>query len=94
MEVRHYDGCLVVGGQETEAFTLKVILSTGGGSGSFLVPLALVGAAEDGIVTFRTVEGDEIALRIREIDPAEGYAYFLTEGAVPERPAVARRGSA
>lgn len=88
MELREYDGCLVIDGREGETMRLRVALSSAGGvttgAGSFPVPFALVGASDDTRVTFRTDAGARLTLLIREIDPAEGYAYFLTEGVVPE----------
>ena len=87
METRGYDGYLVVDGQESEWFALKVLLSTdnGGttGTGSFAIPLALVGAREGSAVTYRTVTGGTLTLLLTELDPAEGQAYFLTLGPLP-----------
>lgn len=88
MERREYHGHLVIDGREGEPMMLRVALSTVGavmtGAGSFAMPFALVGAPEETRVIFRTDAGDELTLLIREADPAEGRAYFLTEGVVPD----------
>ena len=93
METRVFDGHLVVDGQETGSLRLKVLLSTDSGfttgTGSFAVPLALVGVREGTSVSFRTEQGETINLLLSEIDPAEGTAYFLTLGVLPK--AVRRR---
>ena len=88
MQVLDFDGCFVFDGRETEVCQLRVILSTGGdgvtsGSGTMALPLALVGVAPGTALTFRTTEGDEIGLDLREVDATEGVGYFLTTGAVP-----------
>ena len=91
METREFDGFLVVDGQETEPFRLKVLLSTDNGftsgTGSFPIPPALAGAREGSSVSYRIEAGETLTLLLSEIDPAEGLVYFLTLGAVP---AVAR----
>ncbi len=96
METRAFDGHLVVDGQETEPFRLKVLLSTDNGvttgTGSFAVPLALVGVGEGSPVCFRTDRGEAISLLLTEIDPAEGRAYFLTLGALPAAIPARRAG--
>lgn len=87
METRGYDGVLVVDGQETEPFRLKVVVSADKGfttgTGSFPVPFSLVGVREGTSVLFRTEGGQALSLLLSEIDPAEGRAYFLTLGALP-----------
>ena len=87
METREFDGFLVVDGQETEPFRLKVLLSTDkgitSGTGSFPLPASLVGVREGTSVSYRTEDGAGLTLLLSEIDPAEGLAYFLTLGAVP-----------
>ena len=86
MEVREYKGVFIASGVTTEACTLRVILSTAAGetsgSGSFELPAAIVGLTDRGLV-FRTEEGDELALVLRDIDHGQGVAWFLTEGCVP-----------
>jgi len=88
METREFDGFLVVDGQETEPFRLKVHLSIDkgftSGTGAFAIPPMLVGVREGTSVTFRTDAGEALTLLLSEIDPAEGLAYFLTLGAVPK----------
>jgi hypothetical protein len=96
MEILDLQGYFVIDGREVEAGSLRVIVSTGGdglrlGSGTFALPLALVGAAPGTAFGFRSEAGEEIALTLREIDPAEGVGYFLTEDPIPERAAAARR---
>jgi len=96
MELRDFKGCFVVDGREVETGSLRVIVSTGGdglrlGSGTFALPLALVGAAPGTPFGFRSEAGEEIALILREIDPVEGVGYFLTEGPISERATAARR---
>ncbi len=87
MELRVFKGCFVIDGWESDEVDLRVILSTGGGitagSGSFSVPAALVGRIDVGSLTFRTDRGDSFSLLVREIDPAEGEAYFLTGASLP-----------
>ena len=87
MEVREYHGVFVTGGVETEEMALRVILSTSAGvvsgSGSFALPAALVGMTDERL-SFRTREGAELTLVVREVDRFEGAAYFLTEGRLPE----------
>ena len=94
METREFDGFLVVDGQETEPFRLKVLLSTDNGftsgTGVFAIPPALAGVREGTSVNFEIERGGALTLLLSEIDPAEGQAYFLTLGAVP---AVARSRS-
>mgnify|MGYP001544355912 CR=1 FL=1 len=94
MDARAFDGHLVVDGQETEPFQLKVLLSTDKGivtgTGCFEMPLALVGTREGTSVGYRTIDGETITLLLSEIDPAEGMAYFLTLGALPKG-AVSRK---
>jgi hypothetical protein len=96
MEVRDFKGCFVLDGRDGEEMDLRVILSTGGGgvtsgSGSFALPMALVGRAGEVPLTFRLTSGETLRILVREIDLADGLAYFLTEGAVPEGASVARR---
>ncbi|MEJ2034940.1 MAG: hypothetical protein P8X69_02105 [Maritimibacter sp.] len=85
MELRHYSGCFIIDGRESEEVDLRVILSTGGGvttgSGSFQVPASLVGLIESGTLRYRTLAGEEFNLTLREIDMGE--AYFLTGGLIP-----------
>jgi hypothetical protein len=88
MEVRDFTGCFILDGRETEVMDLRVILSTGGGgvtsgSGSFAVPAALAGLVVEGGLTFRTTEGDQLSIQVREVELTEGRAYFLTSGRVP-----------
>jgi hypothetical protein len=96
METRVFDGHLVVDGQETGSLRLKVLLSTDNrvttGTGSFPVPLGLVGVREGTSVSFRTDLGETINLLLSEIDPAEGRAYFLTLGALPKAARGRRAG--
>jgi len=96
METRVFDGHLVVDGQETGPLRLKVLLSIDNGftagTGSFPVPLALVGVSEGTSVAFRTDRGETITLLLSEIDPAEGSAYFLTLGALPAALRTRRAG--
>lgn len=84
METRVYDGHLVVDGQETGPLRPKVLLSTGNemasGAGRIAIPLALVGAPEGCALRHRTDRGGTIDLVVSEIDPAGGYARFLTRG--------------
>lgn len=89
MQVLDFTGCFVLDGRALEEMDLRVILSTGGGgvtsgSGSFALPMALVGRAEQAPLSFRLTTGETLTLIVREIDLAEGVAYFLTEGVVPE----------
>lgn len=98
MQILDFKGCFVLDGRETEEIALRVIVSTGGGgltsgSGSFALPLALVGRAEEGPLGFRLSSGEALTILVREIDPIEGVAWFLTEGAMPEAgaPDEARR---
>ncbi len=96
MQVVDYEGCFVVDGRETEVCQLRVILSTGGagvtsGSGAIVLPPALVGTRPGTALAFRTRDGDEIALELREIDPAEGVGYFLTAGPLAQQPRRKRR---
>jgi len=96
METRHFDGFLVVDGQESAPFRLKVLLSIDNGftsgTGWFSMPPALVGVREGTSVTFKTDEGETLALLMSEIDPAEGRAYFLTLGAIPVGPRARSAG--
>jgi len=96
MQVIDLEGYFVIDGREVGAGSLRVIVSTGGdgvrhGSGTFALPLALVGAAAGTAFGFRSAAGEEIALTLREIDPVEGVGYFLTEGPIPGQSTAARR---
>jgi len=97
METREFDGFLVVDGQETEPFRLKVLLSTDkgftSGTGSFAIPPALVGVREGTSVNYhQTDQGEALTLLLSEIDPAEGVVYFLTLGKVPAVPRARSAG--
>lgn len=96
MDLRPFQGHLVIDGRDGEPMELRIAISTAGGgttgAGSFAMPYALVGAREDDKVTFRTRAGDEITLILREVDPIEGQVYFLTEGAVPATIGLAATG--
>ena len=96
MEVRDFKGVFVIDGREAEAGPLRVIVSNGGGgvtsgSGTFALPLALVGARPGTRFGFRTEAGEDIALVLREVDAVEGVGYFLTEGPLPVAAPAARR---
>lgn len=87
MEIRDFTGSFVIDGRETDRLDLRILITHGGGvqhgSGSFLVPPAMIGFEAQGPVTFRCIDGAEITLLVREFDMTNGLAYFLTEGAVP-----------
>ncbi|OIP85385.1 MAG: hypothetical protein AUK37_04265 [Rhodobacterales bacterium CG2_30_65_12] len=88
MQILDFTGCFVLDGRETEEIALRVIVSAGGGgitsgSGSFALPLALVGWSGEGPLSFRLISGEVLTIVVREIDPVEGVAWFLTEGAMP-----------
>ncbi|MBV7409918.1 hypothetical protein [Maritimibacter sp. DP1N21-5] len=97
MELRDFSGCFIVEGRETETMDLRVLLTVGGGethgSGAFRVPAAMIGMEAAGPLTFRTSEGEEMTLIVREFDLVNGVAYFLTDGAVPDTDAGSQRAA-
>ncbi len=86
MEVIDFKGCFEFEGRRSDEMTLRVIVSKSGGetvgSGSFSLPLMLVGLPSGAEVSFFPNEGGEIRVLIREIDESDGVGYFLTSGDV------------